>query len=789
MSMKTLFISIAHIILVLASSTRSVAQNIDQPQAASWVKTHTLRHFPEKIFVHTDKEDYMTGEIIWFKLYYVDGFYHKPLSLSKLAYVTLIDQEGKRVLDGKISLKPGERSGSFLLPLSLSSGTYRMQAYTNWMKNEGEKLFFEKIITIINPLRDPDSSISHQRKDFEVGFYPEGGQLVHNLPIKVGFSIRNQFGKGIAGEGVVINERNDTVAHLRTYKFGMGQFDLKPRNQETYRAHIRLEDGTVLLRPLPEVKNQGYVMEAVRESGSRIRVMATTQEKASVPLHLVIMNRHRVLFTIRAVSRDGKAEWLVNEADLGEGINQLTVISGEGPECERLVFKNPSSPFSIKAVPGKVLYSNREEVSIRIPAQQLTDSLDLSVAVYKTDGKEQTAQGIFQYLHLLSELKGSIEEPEYYFSGKDSAAKALDNLLLTQGWRRFTWRDIDRVGTAPISHLPEYSGHLLTARLTDSISGRPVAGRTVFLTIPGAPPQFQPAKTDARGLAQFDLTNFYGSSQIMLRIDSSEGKPYRIKIEDPFYPSEKKALPIPDLRNLKASLEERNLSMQVQQVYAGDSLNIFYHSIYQDSLPFFGRGNYSYRLDDYRRFITMEEVLREYVREVNVIVRNGKLRMRLFDQDYREPREDDLLVLWDGLLLHEPNEVFEFDPLKIKKLEVIPRGFAMANRYFNGVLHFTSYNSDLPGLPAERILGEEYEGPQFKRAFFSPTYDQPKSKESRLPDFRQTLYWNPDVLVRKNEEQVIKFYSGDLKGKFLVVIQGMDPNGKLVQEEFPIEIQ
>ena len=499
MSMKTLFISVA-LVLVLVFPTRSGAQSIDQPQAASWVKTHTLRHFPEKIFVHTDKEDYMSGEIIWFKLYYVDGFHHKPLSLSKLAYVTLVDQEGKRVLDGKISLKPGERSGSFLLPLSLSSGTYRMQAYTNWMKNEGEKLFFEKNITIINPLRDPDSLLRSNRKDFEVGFYPEGGQLVNNLPIKVGFSIRNQFGKGVAGEGVVINERNDTVAHLSTYKFGMGQFDLTPQYKETYQAQIRLEDGTVLLRQLPEVKNQGYAMEAVRESGSRIRVMASSQDKAPVPLHLVVMNRHRMLFTIQAVSRDGKAEWLVNEADLGEGINQLTVLSGEGPECERLVFKNPSSPLTIKPVSVKSRYSNREEVSIRIPVQQFTDSLDLSVAVYKTDGVEQSSMGIYTYFHLLSELKGSIEEPDYYFSGKDSAAKALDNLLLTQGWRRFTWRDLDRDGTRPIAYLPEYSGHLLTARLTDSLTGRPVAGKTVFLTIPGTPPQFQPAKNRCPGI-------------------------------------------------------------------------------------------------------------------------------------------------------------------------------------------------------------------------------------------------------------------------------------------------
>src|SRR5215831_2778162 len=98
----------------------------------------------EKLYVHTDKDFFLAGEIIWFKIYYVDGNFHKPLDVSKVAYVEILDKNNKPLMQIKTALKKGTGGGTFFLPASVTSGIYRLRAYTNWMKNFGAGYFFEK---------------------------------------------------------------------------------------------------------------------------------------------------------------------------------------------------------------------------------------------------------------------------------------------------------------------------------------------------------------------------------------------------------------------------------------------------------------------------------------------------------------------------------------------------------------------------------------------------------------------------------------------------------------------
>src|SRR5690242_5780727 len=48
---------------------------------------HQKKHLQEKLFVHTDKNIYLAGEILWFKMYDVDAFFHLPVHFSGIAYV------------------------------------------------------------------------------------------------------------------------------------------------------------------------------------------------------------------------------------------------------------------------------------------------------------------------------------------------------------------------------------------------------------------------------------------------------------------------------------------------------------------------------------------------------------------------------------------------------------------------------------------------------------------------------------------------------------------------------
>jgi len=104
-------------------------QNLNDIQAA--FHQYNNSSLTEKVFAHTDKGFYLAGEIVWFKLYVVNGDDNKPINLSKVAYVEIMDKDQKSVLQGKIALDSGTGNGSLYIPLSFNTGVYKLRAYTH----------------------------------------------------------------------------------------------------------------------------------------------------------------------------------------------------------------------------------------------------------------------------------------------------------------------------------------------------------------------------------------------------------------------------------------------------------------------------------------------------------------------------------------------------------------------------------------------------------------------------------------------------------------------------------
>jgi hypothetical protein len=169
-------------------------------------KQYTTSHQQEKIYVHTDKNYYLAGELLWFKIYNVDGTQYQPADLSKIAYVEILDRDNKPVMQAKIALSKGKGNGSFFLPVSINSGNYTLRAYTNWMKNFSAAYYFEKPVTIVNTLKtlSPGKGDSTARQ-YQVAFFPEGGNLVKDATSKVAFKVTDPSGKGVDCKGVVLS--------------------------------------------------------------------------------------------------------------------------------------------------------------------------------------------------------------------------------------------------------------------------------------------------------------------------------------------------------------------------------------------------------------------------------------------------------------------------------------------------------------------------------------------------------------------------------------------------------
>lgn len=758
----TVLISLAH-----AQSDDSLTIKFDRYRA------HALQ---EKLYAHIDRTTFLTGEFLWFKIYYVDGVSHKQLDVSKVAYVEILDRNNVAVVQSKVELRDGAGSGSLFIPASLNSDNYVFRAYTQWMKNFSPEFYFHQPITIVNPFTQlPQTTAETSRADYDVQFFPEGGYAVSGVKSKIGFRAIDKSGKGISFSGALVNSKNDTIARFRPLRYGIGHFYFTPEADESYHAVVIDAQGNRSKHTFPKIERIGYTM-SVTDNGNVITIDVRSSGINNSNVYLFAHTRLKIVKRERTLLSENAARFTIRKDDLGEGITHLTIFNEQQqPVCERLVFKRPEKKLQIDIQSSQARYTTRKPIELNI---QSNLSSNVSIAVYQKDSiPSHSRQNIFEYLWLGSDLKGTIEDPHYYFHNADSLSTlALDNLMLTHGWRRFKWNEI-LSNNSTIKHIPEYRGHIVQGKIVDK-SGSPVPGAITTFSSPDEITQLYGSKSNALGEIRFEVKNYFNERKAFVHSFPDNG--YQIRIENPFS-ADYASVHIPPFRlqpSLTNTILNRSLSMQVQSVYHSDQINQFKKTRI-DSLQFYGKADKVYLLDNYVRFPLLEEVLREYVSGVFVRKRKDDYYFRLVDHiNNNVMMQDDPLVLLDGVPVTDNNSLLELSALKIKKIEVVTREFFRGPLVFSGVLSFFSYQGNLWETEMEsKSFSIDYEGLQAQREFYSPKYDSKQARESRVPDKRTLLYWNPDQQIDASGSVPVHFYSSDLIGEYEVVIEGLTKEG------------
>ena len=743
------------------------------------------KNLQEKIFVHTDKDFYLCGEVLWLKLFCVDAHLHQTLSISKVAYVELLNKENRPVLQTKLALSEEGSQGSLFLPQELSSGNYLLRAYTNWMKNFDAEFYFEKPITIVNTLKsEPVVATKSSQANYYFNFFPEGGNLVSGIETKLAFKGVDAYGRGIAYSGVITNATGDTVAHLQPLKFGLGHVSFLPKNGEKYKAIFVANDGTRVEQELPKIYEQGFSLNVSKLSQAQVRASVKASSGfGEQTVYLFVQSRNNIISATEAVLKNGEAQFLIDADKLSDGISQFTVFNAmRQPVSERLYFKKPLQKLVIKTNLGQVSYESRKKVSVGLQTSDQEGKplvSQLSVSVYQADSAFTPEEDIASYLYLSSDLKGYVQSPLYYFSDEADAEEAADNLMLTHGWRRFKWEEVLTQAVPAFSFLPEYEGHIIAAKTLIKQTGQPAKRVEAYLALPDTNFHFYSAESNDQGMAYFRTHSFYGLKEIFSQAVNKDTT-YRIDIASPF--SEKyssRLLPPFSLAQQTGNyLQAASVNMQVQQAYNLEGINRFQTPLVP--VYSFYKPTQTYLLDDYTRFTTMEDVLREYVREVVVNKQNNKLVLSLMRKEvdgfvYKHPP----LVLVDGIpLLDDYNKIFGFDPLKVKELQIVNKNYSLGTSYFEGILNFKTYKGRPEGLALDTAATiVDYEGLQLQREFYAPVYQTQNQINSRLPDFRTVLYWAPNLKTKADGVQNFSFYTSDLPGEYVVVIQGLSANG------------
>ena len=755
-------------------------------------------HVQEKLFLHLDRPVYLSGETMWFKVYAVDATYARPLALSSVAYVEVLDAQNHPVLQGKIALKNAVGQGSFVVPAAVASGSYTVRAYTSWMKNFAPEAYFHSPVTLLNTFV-ASGVAARPAKDsgvFEAQFFPEGGNLVQGLRSKVAVQVTGPAGRSVAATGKVLNQKGAVVATFSTLRRGMGSFPFTPASaQDTYKAVLTLASGQSISRPLPRAYAQGYVMHLERSTATELRLSIAATQRTPETLFLLAHSRQQIALATRLQLVNGHVAYTFRPDQLLGGVSHFTLFNqAQQPVAERLYFQRPTSGLILTAQPDKLQYGPRDKVQVQLALGGLAPatSASLSMAVYRLDSLAAApAQPIDRYLYLTSELKGTVDDPDYYFTADDP--EAADNLMLTQGWSRFRWEDVLAPSLPAPKFLPEPNGPVVQARLTRAGTDTPRKGVLTYLSSPGRIIRLTNAVSNEEGLVRFEMRHFTGPQDLLVQTDPQQDSTCQLQLIEPFstrFRSGRPGLTYGLVPRFQLDYEKRHLQAQAQNRYFGK-----YSSLYArervDSLAFYGKSDETYLLDKYTRFKVLEEVLREYVPGVVVRIRKDGFHFLVTDKVNKTLLGENPMVLLDGVPVFNINKIMAIPAIKIRKLEVVDSRYFQGLALYNGIVSFSTYKGDLEGFPLDpRVLVQQYEGTQAQREFYAPRYDTPAAQQSRLPDLRNLLYWNPNIaLAGDAAPQPLSFYTGDQPGRYRVVLQGLAADGKAGCQQFTFDVK
>ena len=773
----------------------------DKDSIAASFSRYQAQTIQEKLFAHVDKSFYLTGENCWFSIYDVNAGSNMPTGLSSIAYVELLDKELKPILQTKVRLDTGRGHGSFHLPASLSSGHYLFRAYTAWMKNFSPEEYFSQPLTIVNTTAEsslPDSPVAGPPT---IRFFPEGGNLVNELGSVVAFKATDHYGHGITCRGTIYDAQQDTLTHFASNRFGMGRFLLKPSHGHTYYARVETSGG-VITEKLPDAYDEGYTLHLDDSDPHRLQITVNTGTRTSSHVIYLFVHAHRHISSVQlAYLNNGAAGFTIDKDSLDEGISHLTLFDqNRTPVCERLWCKPPRGRLHIgldlaadssaavrttvtTTVPAS--YDTRRRISLNL---QTTDpdgtpvAASLSLSAILIDSLQPVPdENILSYLLLSSDLRGQIESPQYYFTNPNAeTAEALDNLMLTQGWTRFHWEDVLRNKKPYFEFLPETDGPIINARIAHRLTGQPPPPQICYLSIPGRQFNLATALSHADGSIYFHLDNFYGSKELIAQTNMTDSN-YHIDIANPF--SEHYAGPLHGGSPLipsdqTTSLLSRSIAVQAENAYHPAERSRFIAPLVQDTLGFYGVPDRKFNLDDYTRFVTMDEVIREYVDNVRVRRQSGKAFFRVRNALFNVFFDDDPLLLIDGVPAFDADKLIGIDPLKIQEIDVVSHRYYLGPSISDGLVSFRSYDGDLGGYTLDpNAVAIQYNGLEQLREFYSPVYETAAQTQSTIPDLRNQLLWSPAITIDISGKKQLSLYTSDLRGKYVLIVQGITRSG------------
>lgn len=142
------------------------------------------------------------------------------------------------------------------------------------------------------------------------------------------------------------------------------------------------------------------------------------------------------------------------------------------------------------------------------------------------------------------------------------------------------------------------------------------------------------------------------------------------------------------------------------------------------------------------------------------------------------------------MVVNDPNVIGNLDPELVEKIDAIKSRYFIGEYLFYGLVNVITRAGDFSNVTLpDYAVRLPYRVTEPAKSFSSPDYSTQEKKQSRIPDFRNTLYWNPSIVTDKEGKAGLDFWTSDNKSDFEINIQGITRDGKLVSLKKTIKIE
>ncbi len=709
----------------------------------------------EHLLIQTNDDIFIPGESLLIAVRCLDGN-NQYSHLSRVVYIELIDSDDNSVVREKLTLEKGKASGSIYMPSYLKTGIYTLVSYTRWMKNYSYKKFPKMEIRVINPFQKIPANLFSEKTSTSVNarFFPEFGQLIAGTNQKVGFWIVDQFENQFDFRAKLMNSNGDEIVEFSLTNNDIGFFEFTPTLGENYnivlvddfdKIHFLPFDHPVLDIPKIEIREfEDHIQMSsdVDLDGSIVEVWLRGDRYKEIPLK--------------------RSPYKIARSELPTGIFGIRTMKDGKALAINHVY-NPPSRVPTKLTLSGNQFQQREKVELKVEFPPY-HSGDYTILVRKN-----IDEGIGP--NMLSS----------FFEDGIVDNKTGRNRKLNESRSVFkAWEDHGNFKPDPL-FLPDYRGNLISGKALTN-QGEPIQFLPISLSIPEEPFNLYTSRTNKSGIFNFHTGPLNYQGPYVISASEIDGR-INLTIDDPFL-NKHQIHSLPEIRlnkHLEKWLVTKSVEVQLENAYFSikdtvskiRSTNAFLRPIQSKS----------YLLDDYTRFPKMEDPIREYVAEIWLRQGNTGPSFSVPYSDNKSGNIDTTLSLINGMPV-SPEKIISLNQGEIERIDVFQKQLKAGYWEFNGLVNFKTFDDDLDKLQlADNHKRISYQSPKPYYSLPNPDY---RLVQSRIPDFRTTLFWQPHVDIESS--RTFSFYTSDSPGLYEVVIVGIIDGNKYIydQHEFSV---